>query len=318
MQKKIAVIIASAVLTAGFALAQQPAKTAVKSPVKPSTTSPAKSNAPEKTTEEVPAMVAKLPDSATVLSFYNRMFGFEQNLNFKVADIRWSDVPGIAEVTAIANTPQGQQVAKLFVTADGKHAISGEMIPFGADPYADNREKLKQAFGPTRGSATPEVTIVEFADLECPACKAAQPIMDRLLNDEPNARLIFQSFPLAQLHPWAMEAASYLDCIYRTDNQDAVTFLQTIYEHQGEITKENATEKLKEYSQLVKTDPAKIAACAAALETRERIEKGIDLGRSLQITGTPTLFINGRPINNVGGIPYDTLKSLVEFEAAQK
>jgi protein-disulfide isomerase len=318
MQKKIAVMIASAVLTAGFALAQQPAKTAVKTPVKPSTAAPARTSAPEKTTEEVPAINAKLPDSATVLSFYNRMFGFEQNLNFKVADIRWSDVPGIAEVTAIANTPQGQQVAKLYVTADGKHAISGEMIPFGADPYAENREKLKAAFGPTRGSATPEVTIVEFADLECPACKAAQPIVDRLLNDEPNARLIFQSFPLAQLHPWAMEAASYLDCIYRTDNQDAVTFLQTIYEHQGEITKENATEKLKQYAQLAKTDPAKVAACAATPATRERIEKGIDLGRDVQVTGTPTLFINGRPVGNVGGIPYDTLKSLVEFEATQK
>jgi protein-disulfide isomerase len=142
--------------------------------------------------------------------------------------------------------------------------------------------------------------------------------MDRLLNDEPNVRLIFQSFPLSQLHPWAMEAASYLDCIYRTDNQDAITFLQTIYEHQGEITKENATEKLKQYAEQAKADPAKVSACAASLETRERIEKGIDLGRSLQITGTPTLFINGRPINNVGGIPYDTLKSLVEFEAAQK
>jgi protein-disulfide isomerase len=296
----------------GFAFAQQPAKAAAK----PAATTVTKT--PEKKTEEVPATDAKLPDESTVLAFYNRMFGFQPNLNFKVADIRWSDVPGIAEVTAIANTPEGQQVAKLYVTADGKHAISGEMIPFGADPYVDNRMKLKQAFGPTRGSATPEVTIVEFADLQCPACKAAQPIITRLLSDTPNVRLIFQSFPLAQLHPWAMEAASYLDCIYRTDNQAAVTFLDTIYEHQGEITKENATDKLKEYAQQAKADPAKIAECAATPATRERIEKGIGLGRALQVTGTPTLFVNGRPVSNVSGIPYDTLKALVEFEATQK
>lgn len=318
MHKKIAAIIAGGTLMAGFALAQQPPKTAVKSSAKPAATSAAKTSPSEKKTEELPATDAKLPDQATVLAFYNRMFGFQPNLNFKVADIRWSDAPGVAEVTAIANTPEGQQVAKLFVTSDGKHAISGEMIPFGADPYADKRAKLKQAFGPTRGSATPEVTIVEFADLECPACKAAQPIITRLLNDEPNARLIFQSFPLVQLHPWAMEAAGYLDCIYRTDNQEAITFLDTIYDHQGEITKENATDKLKEYAQAAKADPAKVAACGGDLGTRERIEKGIDLGRSLQVTGTPTLFVNGRPINNVGGIPYDTLKALVEFEASQK
>ncbi len=318
MHKKISAIIASGALMAGFALAQQPAKTSARSSAKPAATAAPKTNTPEKKTEEVPAADAKLPDESTVLAFYNRMFGFQPNLNFKVANIRWSEVPGIAEVTAVANTPEGQQVAKLFVTPDGKHAISGEMIPFGADPYADFRAKLKQAFGPTRGSAMPEVTIVEFADLECPACKAAQPIITRLLNDEPNARLIFQSFPLAQLHPWAMEAASYLDCIYRTDNQAAVTFLDTIYEHQGEITKENATEKLNAFTQQVKADGAKISACAATPATRERIEKGIDLGRAVQVTGTPTLFVNGRPISNIGGLPYDTLKALVEFEATQK
>ncbi|HEU5403553.1 MAG TPA: DsbA family protein [Terriglobales bacterium] len=316
MQKRIAVILASACLLSGIALAQQPTKTSGRLTTKPGTA--AKSGATEKKTEEIPATDAKLPDQATVLAFYNRMFGFQPNLNFKVADIRWSDVPGVAEVTALANTPEGQQVAKLFVMPDGKHAISGELIPFGADPYADNRQKLKQAFGPTRGSATPEVTIVEFADLECPACKAAQPTVNRLLNDEPNARLIFQSFPLAQLHPWAMEAASYLDCIYRSNNQAAVTFLETIYDHQGEITKENATDKLKEYTQEAKADATKVSACAATPATRERIEKGIDLGHALQVTGTPTLFVNGRPIGNVGGIPYETLKALVEFEATQK
>ncbi len=317
MHKKIAATIASAALMAGFALAQQPAKTAVHKTAKPAATTPA-SPAAEKKTEDVPATDAKLPDTETVLAFYNRMFGFEPNLNFKVADIRWSDVPGIAEVTAIAITPDGQQVSKLFITPDGKHAISGDMIPFGRDPYADNREKLKQAFGPTRGSATPDITLVEFADLECPACKTAQPIINRLLADEPNIRLVFQSYPLAELHPWAMEAASYLDCIYRSDNQAAVTFLETIYDHQGEITKDNATEKLKQYAQEAKADAAKTATCAATLSTRERLEKGIDLGRSLKITGTPTLFVNGRPIGNLGGLPYDSLKALVEFEANQK
>src|SRR5512147_2488859 len=316
MQKRIAAIIASGTLIAGFALAQQPAKTAAKSSTKPAAATATKT--PEKKTEEVSATDAKLPDEATVLAFYNRMFGFQPNLNFKVADIRWSEVPGIAEVTAIASTPEGQQVAKLYVTSDGKHAINGEMIPFGADPYADNRAKLKQAFGPTRGSATPEITIVEFADLQCPACKAAQPIITRLLNDVPTARLIFQSFPLAQLHPWAMEAASYLDCIYRTDNQAAITFLDAIYDHQAEINKDNATEKLKQYAQEAKADPVKTADCAASLMTRGRIEKGIGLGRELKITGTPTLFVNGRPINSLGNLPYDTLKALVEFEAAQK
>jgi protein-disulfide isomerase len=317
MLKKIATILAGAALLSGMALAQQPAKTGATKKAAAQTLKPADTK-PETKTEAVPATDAKLPDEQTVLGFYNRMFGFQQNLNFKVADIRWSEVPGIAEVTAIASTPEGQQISKLFVTADGKHAISGEMVPFGKDPYADNREKLKQAFGPVRGSATPDVTLVEFADLECPACKAAQPTIDKLMSEVPNARLIFQSFPLTQLHPWAMEAASYLDCIDRTDNPAALTFMEAVFSHQGEITKENATEKFKSYAQMAKMDPTKTGACAANPATQARVAKGLELGKELKVTGTPTLFVNGRPINNLGGMPYDVLKSLVEFEATQK
>jgi protein-disulfide isomerase len=315
MRKSIAVLMSSVLLTT-VVLAQQPAKTPVKSATA-KVAKPAPKPAEAKT-EAVPATDAKLPDNDTVLAFYNRMFGFQPNLSFKVADIRWSEVPGIAEVTAIASTPEGQQVAKLFVTSDGKHAISGDLIPFGKDPFADNREKLKQAFGPVRGSAMPEITLIEFADLQCPACKAAQPTIEKLLTDEPKARLIFQSFPLEQLHPWARQAASYLDCLSRNDNQGALTFMQAVFTHQEEISKENATDKLNGYAQMAKADPAKISACATAPATQERVQKSIDMAKDLKVTGTPTLFVNGRPIGNLGSLPYETLKALVEFESNQK
>ncbi len=316
MQKIFAVSM-TAVLLATITMAQQPTKAAAAKPATAKTTKPAPKPAEPKT-EAVPATEAKLPDNDTVLAFYNRMFGFQPNLSFKVADIRWSEIPGIAEVTAIASTPEGQQIAKLYVSPDGKHAISGDLIPFGRDPYADNREKLKSAFGPVRGSATPDITLVEFADLECPACKAAQPTIDKLMSEEPKVRLIFQSYPLEQLHPWARQAASYLDCLSRNDNQSALTFMEAVFTHQGDITKENATEKLNNYVQMSKADPAKISTCANAPGTTERVQKSIDMAKDLKVTGTPTLFVNGRPINNLGGLPYETLKALVEFEAAQK
>jgi protein-disulfide isomerase len=317
MLKRIAATGMCAVLFAAAGFAQQPAKTSTKS-VAPKgaakTTAPAAAPKPE-----TPANTeAKLPDEATVKAFYDRMFGFQPNLSFKVAEIKWSEVPGIAEVTAIASTPEGQQVAKLFVASDGKHAISGDMIPFGADPFADNRATLKQAFGPVRGSAAPEITLVEFADLQCPACKSAQPTIEKLLSETPKARLIFQSFPLETLHPWARQAANYLDCMSRTDNQGALTFMEAVFSHQGEITKENATEKLNNYAQMGKADPAKIAACAVSPATQERVQKSIDLGKQLKVSATPTLFVNGRPIGNLGGLPYETLKALVDFDTNQK
>lgn len=302
------------VLCAGAVAQQTPAKTtkpAAKPAKQPATTT--KPATPPLTPGTDPA----LPSKEVVEAFYHRMFGYQDNLKFQVADIHWSQVPGIAEVTTVVSTPDGQQVSKLFVTADGKHAISGDMIPFGADPFASNREMLKDTFGPVRGSDKPAVKLVEFADLECPGCKAAQPIMDRLLAEVPNAQLVFQSFPLEKIHPWARQAASYLDCLYRDSNEHALTFMEAVFTHQSEITPENATTKLNKYVELSNGDPAKVSACAATPETKARIDKSLQLGQSLQLTGTPTLFVNGRPISGVGSMPFEVLKSLVEFEATQ-
>lgn len=308
-------VMLTLVLISGIAFSQTPAKPKPKSTM---STAAAPTKPPEKPAEAAPASDAKLPDEATVLAFYNRMFGFQENLNFKVAEIKWSKVPGIAEITAVVSTPQGQQVSKIFVTPDGKHAISGDMIPFGRDPYAENREVLKQAFGPTRGSTTPQITLIEFADLQCPACKAAQPTIEKLLAATPNAQIVFQSFPLEQLHPWARQAASYLDCLSRMSNESALTFIDAVFTHQAEITPENAKDKLNNYTTMAKGDPAKVSACAASPETQARIQKSIEMAKKLEITGTPTVFLNGRPINGIANIPFDTLKALVEFEANQK
>ena len=69
---------------------------------------------------------------------------------------------------------------------------------------------------------------------------------------------------------------------------------------------------------MAKGDPAKISTCANAQPTQDRVQKSIDMAKDLKVTGTPTLFVNGRPIGNLGGLPYETLKALVDFESTQK
>ena len=58
-------------------------------------------------------------------------------------------------------------------------------------------------------------------------------------------------------------------------------------------------------------------ACAAMPATKARVDASIALGKSVDVSGTPTLFINGRKIDNVGQIPADLLKQLVEFAGKQ-
>jgi protein-disulfide isomerase len=201
------------------------------------------------------------------------------------------------------------------VTPDGKHALVGEVIPFGVKPFAADREKLEKGVnGPARGPANAAVTMVEFSDLQCPHCKDAQPTIDKLMSEEKNARLVFQNFPLPS-HDWAAKAANYADCIGRESSDAAWKFISSIYDAQKDITAANADEKLTALADQAGVKGAQTAACAAKPETTGRVQRSIALGASLEVNGTPTLFINGRKISNVGGLPYDVLKSLTEYAA---
>ena len=94
----------------------------------------------------------------------------------------------------------------------------GEIIPFGKQPFEQSRLELqKKVTGPTRGPANAPVLLVEFSDLQCPHCKEANPTIERLLNEDPNVRFVFQNFPLPS-HNWALKAAAYSDCVGRASN----------------------------------------------------------------------------------------------------
>ena len=257
-----------------------------------------------------------LPSEETVNSFLQRMFGYDASLTWKIVEIKPSAAPGLADVSVLISTAQGQQNPHIFVTSDGQHALVGDIIPFGADPFAADRDRLKKGInGPARGPAESAVTIVEFSDLQCPHCKDAQPVLEQLLAAEPNTHFVFQNFPLP-LHNWASKGAAYADCIGRTSTDAVWTFIQKTYESQADITEANATEKLNAIADASGAKSADVAACAAKPDTRARIEASLALGRSVGVSGTPTLFINGRRVA-LGGAPLDYLKSLVEFDAKQ-
>jgi len=258
-----------------------------------------------------------LPTEATVDSFLQQQFGYEPDLSWKISSINPSPIPGLAEVTVVLANQQGQQLTRFYVAPDGLHALVGEIIPFGARPF-DPAKKLveKGITGPERGPKDAAVTIVEFGDLQCPACKAAQPTIEALVAAEPNARFVFQNFPL-EMHNWAAKGAAYADCVGRASNDAFWKFISKTYETQADITAETADEKLTAIADGVGVKGSDIAACAAKLETKARIDASLALGKSVDVTGTPTLFINGRKIGSFDPRLSDVYKSLVEFAAKQ-
>ncbi|HTW30604.1 MAG TPA: thioredoxin domain-containing protein, partial [Candidatus Sulfotelmatobacter sp.] len=259
-----------------------------------------------------------LPSEATVDSFLHQTFGYQPDLTWKIASIKPSPIAGLAEVIVVLASPQGQQSSKFYVSSDEKHALIGDLIPFGARPFDATRELLEKGItGPSKGPKDAPVTIVEFGDLQCPVCKAAQPMIEKLTADEPNARFVFQNFPL-EMHNWAAKGADYADCVGKASNDAFWKFISKVYETQSDITAENADEKLLAIATGLGLKGDEISACVKSPETKKDVDASIALGKAADVTGTPSLFINGRKIGSFDPRMQDVYKALVDFAAKEK
>jgi len=256
----------------------------------------------------------RLPSKATVDSFMQHWFGYDSSITWQVAQIQPSEVPGFAEVVVNMEKGGQRQAMVLYVSHDEKHAFTGEAIPFGADPFAPTRKELATSTtGIARGPANAPLTVVEFSDLECPHCKQAQPVVEKLMGDFPNARFVFQQFPIEAAHPWAFKAAAWAECIGRENNAAFWKFVNAVYDDQLNIDPQNADAKLKDHATAAGADASKAASCAASAETTKVVRDSLELGKQVGVTGTPTVFLNGRKIAGITTIPYDTLKDLARF-----
>ncbi len=306
MKNTFCLLMVAALLTAGAIAQTKPAHPAAK----PAPAQPAKPAATPST-----AAKAELPSEETVNSFLYQTFGYDPTITWRISEIRPSEAAGIAEITVVLSSAQGSNVNKLYVSADGKHAITGEMLPFGAHPYEDARIKLEKGVnGISKGPAHAPVMVVEFSDMQCPHCKEAAPNIEQLLALEPEVHFVFQNFPLPS-HNWAEKAAGYVDCVGRASNEAVWKFIQKTFEEQANITEANADEKLKAIATDSGVNGDEMATCAVKPDTKARIEASIELGKSVGVTGTPALFINGRPLG--AGAPVDVLRKVVEFAANQ-
>jgi len=258
---------------------------------------------------------SSIPSEDEVDAFMKQMVGYSPDVTWKVADIRPTGIPGLTEVMVVISDPQGSNTNKFYVTSDGKHAVTGDIIAFGPKPFEQDRVKLEKGVnGPAKGAAKGNVTIVEFSDMQCPHCKQVAPTVETLLTQVPDAHFVFQNFPLPN-HDWAEKAAGYVDCVGRSTKDGVWKFIQKAFEQQESITAANADEKLKAIATDSGADAEQTAACAVKSDTKARIQSSVALGKSVGVNGTPAIFINGRMVT--GGAPVEVLKQMVDFQAAQ-
>jgi protein-disulfide isomerase len=279
--------------------------------------------APQKLTFPPPNpanFTADKPTVAEVDTFLKTTWGYNAELVWQVEAIAKTPVAGISKVTVdIGQKSNPSQVGQLvfFVLPDGQHIISqDDMVPFGAHPFASNRRILETgATGPARGPASKDLLIVEFADFQCPHCKEAQPNITRLVQDFPNARFVFESFPLP-MHSEAPKAAAYGVCVQKAAG-DAVFFqyADAVFTNQAGLTPEASAATLTDIVKKLGLDPERIEECSTSAVGLSGVKTSVDLAHELDVRETPWLYVNGRGVP-VGGMPYEQLKAIISYQIA--
>lgn len=264
---------------------------------------------------------ATSPTADEINGFLQTSWGYDTQRVWQVQAIMKSPVAGVSKVVVLvgSKTPGSKlQALEFFTLPDGKHIIAGNVIlPFGAHPYADDRATLQaRADGPYRGSPSKDFELVEFADFQCPQCNQVEANMDKLATDFPNARIVFENYPLSKVHPQSVRAAAYGVCVNKLGGSPAFFQYATAVfgGATGLTTADGATLTLNSAVTKAGLDPAKVSACAATPEVAQDVQSSVELARDLNINETPTLMVNGRQVP-MGGLPYETIKQIVEFQA---
>ena len=263
---------------------------------------------------------AQTPTVTTVDAFLRALWGYDANRLWRVEAIQTTPAAGVSKVTVFVTdrSPNAKvQSTAFFVLPDGKHAIAGDsgVVSFGATPFADARAQLQEhADGPSRGAQGKQLMLVEFADMQCPHCKEAQGAMDQLVRDFPNARVVYQNFPLTEIHPFSFKAAADGLCVAKAKPAAFWTYLQAVYDTQEGLTPETGDQTLANAITKAGLEPRTIDACAATPAIRDQVRSSVKLGDDVGVDQTPLLAVNGHLLP-LTAIPYETLKNMIAFQA---
>lgn len=183
---------------------------------------------------------------------------------------------------------------------------------------APQGQKVKVDVGsfPIMGDKNAKVTVIEFADYQCPFCeKWFTDSEANLIKDYVNTgkvKFAFRDFAfLGQESTWAAEAAS---C---ANEQDKFwQYHDYLYQHQGqENSSAFSKDNLKAFAATIGLNTEQFNSCLDTDKYAKAVSDDTTAGQNAGVSGTPTTFVNG--ISMVGAQPYSDLKTLIDQELSK-
>jgi protein-disulfide isomerase len=184
-----------------------------------------------------------------------------------------------------------------------------QTLPAGGGQAQIDPNKVYQiplADSAIRGPKNASVTLVEFSDFQCPFCAQTTPLIEQVMASYPkDLRFVYKQFPLEQIHPNALNAAK---AAIAARNQGK---FWEMHDELFKISRELTLENIRAKAQLVGLDMKKFDADMTSAETERAIREDQSLGRSVDVRGTPTLYINGKRVMNRS---LDGMKAMIDEE----
>ncbi len=158
---------------------------------------------------------------------------------------------------------------------------------------------------PLRGRPDAKVTIVEYADFECPACQQSQPGLDKLEAEyKGKVAFAYKDVPLP-MHSHAQKAAEASHCAGAQGKY---------WEYHDKLfaSRQLDVAQLKDHARSLNLDGKAFDKCLDSGEQADLVKAQLAEGQGYQIQGTPSFFINGRFFS--GGMTYEQLRVIVDEE----
>lgn len=168
---------------------------------------------------------------------------------------------------------------------------------------ASNREAIETPFaGAWTGAKDGDVVLVEFFDYNCPYCRQSVGDVERLLGEDPKLKVVWRDMPVLGPDSEHFARAS----LSAAEQGRYRAFYSTAFKGQGALNQERLIRTVRAAGM----NEAKVATDLSSKAIEAEIQKNLDLGRALGLTGTPSYVIGNRIISGAAG--YEELKKAVD------
>lgn len=247
-----------------------------------------------------------------VARYVRQEFKLPETVPVDVGAPRKSSYASLNEISVTVEQGGKKQSQNFYLFNDNHALILGSVFDLSVDPVRQALRVITTRNQPSEGPANAPVTMVEYADLQCPTCARLQEFLqtDLVPKYGDKLRVIFKEFPLP-MHDWSHEAAIATQCAYQIKPDAFVTYRSLIFKNQTLINVTNARDMLLSLAAQAGIDSLKLGGCLDSKATLPRVEQNVKEGKDLGVNSTPTSYVNGRMIVGTASpqVFYDTIEA---------